>query len=146
MIGIAADHGAFEDKEILEEYLKELGYRVKDYSPVFDPEDDEPLYGIKIAEDVRDKKIKVGIAMCTSAIGMSITCNKVKKIRCAKIDSVEDAISSRQHNDANMMALAGNKDVEDLKKFIKLFLETEFLGLERYKRRIQEITDYENEH
>ena len=144
MIGIAADHGGFLKKEELIKYLKELNFEVIDYSSKeFDPLDDEPIFAIKLGEAIRDNKIKVGVALCTTGIGMSIACNKVKKVRCAKVDSEADAMSSRKHNNANIIALAGTKDINELKKFVTLFLETDFLKEERLIRRIEEISEYE---
>lgn len=144
MIGIAADHGGYLAKEELKKYLIDQNLEVIDYSSkVFDPIDDEPIFATKLGEAIRDNKIKVGIALCTTGIGMSIACNKVKKVRCAKVDSENDAISSRKHNDANIIALAGTKDINELKKYVKLFLDTAFLKEERLVRRIKEISEYE---
>lgn len=146
MIGIGVDHGAFKAKEELVNFLSEIGYEVIDYSSEYIEGDDFPDYAFKVGEALRDNKIQLGIVMCTSGIGISIACNKVKGVRCAKVDSENDAIMSRKHNDANVIAMSGIRSIEEIKEFTKLFLETEFLNEERLIRRNKKIEDYENEH
>lgn len=146
MIGISSDHGGFKTKEVLINYLSELGYDIKDYGTNSTESVDYPSYAFQVGEDVSNKLLTKGIVICTTGIGISIACNKVKGVRCAKADNVEEAIKSRQHNDANVIALAGINDVELNKEIARIFLETEFLNEERLVRRNEQIRKYENEH
>ena len=146
MIGISSDHGGFKTKKVLINYLSELGYDIKDYGTSSTESVDYPSYAFQVGEDVSNKLLTKGIVICTTGIGISIACNKVKGVRCAKADNVEEAIKSRQHNDANVIALAGINDVELNKEIARSFLETEFLNEERLVRRNEQIRKYENEH
>lgn len=139
MIGIASDHGGYELKEKIKNEL--TNYEIKDYGTNSLESVDYPIYAFKLSEDIRDKKIEKGILICTSGIGMSIAANKVKSVRCAKVDTLEEAKMTRLHNDANVIAISG--DNPNYLEIIKTFLETEFSNEERHVRRIKEITDYE---
>ena len=75
---------------------------------------------------------------------MSIACNKVKGVRCAKVDSLEEAKLTREHNDANVLALNSSISKEKMKEIIRIFLNTSFLG-ERHLRRVEKIRRYEDE-
>lgn len=146
MIGIASDHAGFETKEMLKNYLKELNYEFTDYGTTNNDSVDYPKYAFKIGEELKNNNIKFGVLICKTGIGMSIACNKVKGIRCAKIDNVEEAILSRKHNDSNVLAISAMKDKEELKKIVKSFLSTTFSNEERHIKRINLIKDYENEY
>lgn len=139
MIGIASDHGGYELKEKIKQEL--TNYEIKDYGTNSLDSVDYPIYAFKLSEDIRDKKIEKGILICTSGIGMSIAANKVKSVRCAKVDTIEEAKMTRLHNDANVIAISG--DNSNYLEIIKTFLETDFSNEERHIRRIKEITDYE---
>ena len=146
MIGIASDHAGFETKEYLISYLKEQNFEIIDYGTTNNDSVDYPLYALKIGEAVKENRIEDGILICKTGIGMSIACNKVKGVRCAKIDNIEEAILSRKHNDSNVIALSSMRDKEDLKKIVKTFLSTTFSNEERHVKRINIIKDYENEY
>ena len=146
MIGIASDHAGFETKEYLISYLKEQNYEIIDYGTTNNDSVDYPLYALKVGEAVKENRIEYGILICKTGIGMSIACNKVKGVRCAKIDNIEEAILSRKHNDSNVIALSSMRDKEDLKKIVKTFLSTTFSNEERHVKRINIIKDYENEY
>ena len=141
MIGIACDHGGFKLKEEINEYLKELGYNVIDYGTMVEESVDYPEYAFKVGEAIRNKGINFGIIICTTGIGMSIACNKVVGVRCAKVDNIEEAKLTRLHNDSNVLALSASK--LNAKEIVKIFLETEFSNEERHIRRINMIKDYE---
>ena len=81
------------------------GYEVEDYGTLSTESVDYPDYGILLGEKVRDKVVDYGIAICGSGIGISIACNKVKKVRCAKVNNVREARLCRLDNDANIIAL-----------------------------------------
>ena len=87
-----------------------------------------------------------GIAICGSGIGISIACNKVKGIRCAKVSTEEEAKYTRNDNDSNIVALSAAIGEEEALKIVKTFLETPFSNDERHKRRINKIRKYEEEH
>ena len=139
MIGIASDHGGYELKEKIIEELKE--FDLKDYGTYNTESVDYPIYAFKLSEAVAKGEVKFGIAICTTGIGISIACNKVKGIRCAKVSDIKEAELCRLHNDANMLAL--NSKVENPIEIVRTFLKTDFLNEERHVRRIREIEKYE---
>lgn len=141
-IGIANDHHGVELKQELTIFLENLGYNVVNYGTDSDEMVDYPDYAFKIGEAVRDNKITYGILICNTGIGMSIACNKVNNVRCAKVDSVYDAKMTRRDNDANVIALSSRKNIEELKEILKVFLSTEYLSIDRYDRRINKINNY----
>lgn len=141
MIGIASDHGGFLLKEEVNKYLKDLGYSVIDYGTMNQESVDYPEFAFKVGEAIKNNEIKYGIVICTTGIGMSIACNKVKGVRCAKVDNVEEAKMTRLHNDSNVLALS-SKNPNAL-EIVKIFFETEFSNEERHIHRIKMITDYE---
>lgn len=143
MIGVASDHGGYEVKEKLINYLKELNYDIKDYGTNNIDSVDYPLFAFKVSEDIVNGNLKFGILVCTTGIGMSIAANKVKGIRCAKVDNFEEAYLARSHNDSNILAISAMKDFEEIKKIVKVYLETSFSNEQRHINRIKEITDYE---
>ena len=105
---------------------------------------DYPDYAFKIGESIANKGIKLGILICKTGIGMSIACNKVRGVRCAKVDNVEEAKLTRLHNNSNVIAISAlNKNALEI---VKTFLDTEFSNEERHIRRINKITEYEEKH
>ena len=143
MIGIASDHAGYEIKNKLITYLKELNYDVKDYGTDSIDSTDYPIYAFKLGEAINNE-IDKGILVCGTGIGMSIACNKVKGVRCSKVDNLIEAKLTRSHNDSNVLALSALKDIEELKKIVKVYLETPFSNEERHIRRIDEINKYEH--
>jgi len=143
-IVIGSDHGGYNLKHKLVKYLDKRGNSVIDLGTTNINSVDYPDYGFKVGETISKGKADLGIAICTTGIGMSISCNKVKGARCALINNKKDAELARQHNDANVIALRGNMSYLTAVDIIDTFLKTEFLGLDRYKRRIEKISNYEN--
>ena len=142
MIGIASDHAGFELKEKLKKELK--NYQIIDYGTTVDTSVDYPDYAFKIGESIANKGIKLGILICKTGIGMSIACNKVRGVRCAKVDNVEEAKLTRLHNNSNVIAISAlNKNALEI---VKTFLDTEFSNEERHIRRINKIAEYEEKH
>ena len=141
-VGIATDHHGIEIKQELTNYLNELGYTVVNYGTDTTEMVDYPLYAFKIGEAVSKKEVDRGILVCRTGIGMSIACNKVKGVRCAKVDNVEDAALTRLDNDSNVIAISYVKDITEIKEIIKTFLEMKFSEEERHKRRINLIDTY----
>lgn len=142
IVGIANDHKGLECKQKLTKYLKEKGYNIIDYGCNTEESVDYPMYAFQLGEAVQSKKIDKGILICGTGIGMSIACNKVHGVRCAKVNTLEEAKLTRLHNDANVIALAHNCD--NIENIIDIFLETPFSNEERHIRRIEMIDQYDN--
>ena len=144
-IGIASDHKGYKTKEQLKKYLKNK-YEIIDYGTDSEERTDYPIYGIKLGEKVRDKEVEYGIAICGSAIGISIACNKVKGIRCGKINTVKEAIHAKTHDHVNIIAISGEEKLRKNIKIIEAFLNSKEITEDPiYKQRIEEITRYEND-
>lgn len=138
-IGIASDHGGFALKEHLKKYLKTLNIEISDFGTDSEESVDYPIYGEICARAVADQKVERGIVCCGTGIGISIAANKVKGIRCALCTDENMAKLSRQHNNANIIALGGRTTSnEQAEKIVKVWLDTEFEG-GRHQRRIDMI-------
>ncbi len=140
-IGIASDHRGVILKEKIKNYLNDR-YQIIDFGTNSIESVDYPQYAYKIGESVRDNKIDLGILICGTGIGMSIACNKVKKVRCAKVTTKEEAFLARSHNNANVIALSEN--VTNYKEIIDTFLTTDFSKEEKHQRRVEMIDNYDN--
>lgn len=144
-IGIASDHRGYETKEKLKEYYKNK-YEIIDYGTNSTERTDYPIYGIKLGEKVRDKEVEYGIAICGSAIGISIACNKVKGIRCGKINTKEEAIHAKANDYVNIIAISGETTIEKNIEIIDAFLNTKENKEDKvYQRRLEQIESYEND-
>lgn len=138
-IGIASDHGGFELKEYLKEYLKRSGIEVSDFGTNSEEPVDYPIYGERCARAVANGEVERGVVCCGTGIGISIAANKVAGIRCALCTDDNMARLSRQHNNANMLALGGRiTSNEEAQKILDAWLITEFEG-GRHQRRIDMI-------
>ena len=142
-IAIARDHRGVKYKEQILEYLTSEGHEVIDCSPINNPTDDYPDFAFKVCQKIVDKEAECGILVCRTGIGMSIAANKVKGIRCAKVDSVEDAILCRNDNGANVMTFNYTKDMSLIKEMVDAFLKAEVMNDERHVRRVNKIMKYE---
>ncbi len=137
MIAIGSDHGGYDLKTQVIEHLKERGFEVKDYGCYDKTSCDYPIYGRKVAEAVASGECDRGIVICTTGIGISITANKVKGIRCALCSDTVSAKLTRLHNDANVLALgAGIVGPSLAIGIVDAFLATSFSGEDRHARRI----------
>ena len=140
-IAIAADHGGYELKEKIKEYLESIYANDKDVEILdigtdSDASVDYPMYGKKCAEKVASGLAQKGIVICGTGIGISIAANKVKGIRCALCTNEKMAEMSRKHNDANMLALGGRiTDPDTALRIVDVWLKTNFEG-GRHKRRV----------
>jgi len=143
-IGIGNDHRGYKVKVELVEFLKDLGYEVVNFGSDSDEPVDYPIYAFKVGEAVAKKEVDRGILICRTGIGMSIACNKVKGVRCAKVDNVEEAALTRIDNDSNVIAVSYVKDITELKEMIKTFLEIKFSKEQRHIRRVELINNYDN--
>ena len=128
-IAIGCDHAAYNVKEEINHFISSLGHKVIDHGAFSEESVDYPLYGHKVGISVRDNIVDMGIVICGSGIGISIAANKITGIRAALCTSVKHAILSRQHNDANVLALGARiTKLEDIKEIIKFWLSTDFDG------------------
>lgn len=144
-IGISNDHRGVETKQELTKYLKDKGYTVINYGTDTSDRVDYTKYGFIIGEKVRDKEVDLGIAICGSAIGISIACNKVKGVRCGKVNSVEEAIHGRERDYVNVIALSGSCDINENKKIVDAFLAAKENHEDPiYQVRVNQIEEYEN--
>ena len=146
VVAIASDHRGASYKSEVVEYLKAKGHKVIDCSPENTPTDDYPDFAFKVCEEVVSKQADIGILVCRTGIGMSIAANKVRGIRCAKVDSVEDAILCRNDNGANVMTFNYTKDMNEIKAMIDAFMSAEIMNDERHRRRVDKIMKYEESH
>jgi len=139
-VAIGCDHGAYELKEEVKAHLLEKGYEVEDFGTDSLASCDYPDFGIKAAKAVAAGEADKGIVLCTTGIGISIAANKVKGVRCALCSDLTSARLTREHNDANVLALGagvvGHLVALDI---VDIFLTTEFSGLEKHARRIEKI-------
>ena len=142
-ICIASDHRGLGLKEELFNYFNDK-YDVTDLGTYSNDMVDYTKYGFLVGEKVRDSEYDLGIVICGTGIGISIACNKVKGIRCAKVNSVDDVIMTRKDNNANVIALDGKLDRESAIEMVETFINTEFSNVERYIKRIEDIAKYEN--
>ncbi len=138
-IAIGADHAGFELKEKVKKQLEESGMRVKDFGAYSEESVDYPDFGHPVATDVETGMADLGIVICGSGNGINMTVNKHKAIRSALCWTVELAELARQHNNANVLALAARfVDEEVNMKIVDAFIKTEFEG-GRHERRVNKI-------
>ena len=139
-IAIACDHGALALKENLAKHLQAKGYEVKDFGTYSLDSCDYPDYAAPAAQAVANGECDKGIVLCTTGIGVSITANKVKGIRCALLSDVMSARLTREHNDTNMMAIGAGVVGQMLAfEIVDTWLGTEFSGEARHQRRIDKM-------
>ncbi len=142
-IGIANDHRGLNLKNYLKEELTKLGYEVINYGTDTEDSVDYPDYAFKLGESVVNKDIDYGIAICGSGIGISIACNKVKGVRCAKVSNIEEAKYTREDNNSNIVAFGEKTTNQNALEIVKTFINTPFSNLDKHINRINKITDYE---
>ena len=138
-IAIGSDHAGFELKEKIKTILEGMNLGWEDMGTKSTDSCDYPDYARAVADAVSEDKVKRGIICCGSGIGVSIVANKVRGIRAALCHDQVDAETSRKHNDANILCLAGRRtSVEECEKIIKTWMETEFEG-GRHQLRVEKI-------
>ena len=142
MIGIGSDHGGFALKEAIKKHLEERGLEYKDYGTYPDASCDYPVYGRAVAKAVAAGECQLGILICGTGIGISITANKVPGVRAALCSDCFSAEATRLHNNANILALGARVLGEGLAlKIVDTFLDTPFSNDERHIRRISMIEE-----
>ncbi len=145
-IGLASDHRGYKLKEYLKKELEKNNYEVVDFGTNSEESTDYPDYAFALGEAVVAKEVEKGIAICGSGIGISIACNKVKGIRCAKVDSVEDTIATRIDNDSNIVAFGEKMPQDKALEIAKTFIATETSQEEKHVRRRNKLRKYEETH
>ncbi len=137
MIAIGSDHGGYELKTKIVDYLEEKKIPYRDLGCHSGDSVDYPIYGRAVAETVAEGSCEKGIVICTTGIGISIAANKVPGIRCALCSDTLSAKMTRLHNDANVLALGGGMIGANLAlDIVETFLNTPFSGAEKHRRRV----------
>lgn len=141
MIALGSDQAGYELKQVVMRHLEERGLSYKDYGS-YSPPVDYPVYGKKVAHAIVDGECDKGILICGTGIGISIAANKVPGIRAAVCSDCFSAEATRLHNDANILAFGARVVGPGLaEKIVDIFLDTEFSGVERHKRRVDMIEE-----
>jgi ribose 5-phosphate isomerase B len=140
-IAIASDHAAVALKALLADWLREQGHEVNDLGPATADRVDYPDYGYKLAAAVADGTAERGVALCGSGIGISIAVNRNPACRCALVDNPFAAQLSREHNDANVIAMGARLIGEDMAKAtLAAFIATDFEG-GRHAGRVDKLSN-----
>lgn len=144
MIAIACDHGGYNIKNAVIDYLKKNNIEFKDYGCFSEESVDYPVYAYKVATAVANKEAELGILCCGTGIGISMAANKVKGIRAAVVTNEFCAEMTRRHNNANILAMGGRVITEEQAvKLADIFIHTPFEG-GRHATRVNLITEIEN--
>lgn len=142
MIAIGCDHGGYELKQEILGYLQKRGLEYQDFGCYSKEAVDYPIYARKVAHAVADGTCGKGILICGTGIGISIAANKVPGIRAALCSDCFSAQATREHNDANILAMGGRVVGTGLAlKIVETFLDTPFSNDERHVRRIRLIEE-----
>ena len=128
-IAVGADHGAFEMKNAIVSHLRAVGHEVEDFGTNSNESVDYPDFGNAVARNIADETFDFGILACTSGVGMAIAANRFRHVRAANVRTVEETITTRMHNDANVLCLSGkHTDIETAKQMADAFVATAFEG------------------
>ena len=140
IIAIASDHAAFDLKASLVTWLRDEGHQVLDLGPDSSASVDYPDYGYRLAEAIASGEADRGVALCGSGIGISIAVNRHPAARCALVSEVLSARLSREHNDANVIALGARLvGIEQARACISAFLSAPYAG-DRHRVRVDKLT------
>lgn len=149
-VHLGSDHAGLDLKDHLQRWLTEHGYQVVDHGPfVYDALDDYPCFCLRAAEGVATDRTAgraaFGVVIGGSGNGEQMSANKVGGIRCALVWSEETARLAREHNDANVVSVGGRlHSLEEMTRFVEVFLQTPFSEDQRHVRRIGQLSTYEN--
>ena len=145
-IGIAADHGGYELKQLIHAYLQNLGHTINDFGAFdLDPSDDYPDMIIPLAKALGNKEIDRAIAVCSSGVGATIVANKVAGVRACLITDHFSAHQGVEDDDMNMICLGGRiTGTFVAKELVESFLNAKFSGGEKYARRLDKVAALEN--
>ena len=144
-IALGSDHGGYQLKENIKEYLKELNVKYIDFGCESEKPVDYPDIGLKVAIEVKNGKCDRGILICGTGVGMSVVANKVKGIRASLCHDIFSARNAREHNDANILTLGARViGVGLAKEIVKIWLDTKFSQEERHINRLNKIKQEED--
>ena len=143
-IYIATDHRGVEIEKQIVSSLKSNNYEVIQSNIEHSDVDDYPDFAFEVSNHVANDNDSIGILICGTGIGMSIAANKVKGIRAARCVTPMDAYHTRNDNNANVLCLGYNQDLNLLLEIIDTFINTKSSNEERHIRRINKISSYEN--
>ena len=144
-IGFASDHRGYKLKNQLIQLLKDQ-YEVEDYGTHTEDSTDYPYYAFKLTDHVLKNDVDFGVAICGTGIGISIACNKVKGVRCAKVSDSEEAHVTRLDNNSNIVAFSERVPLDEAIDIINTFINTEYSSEEKHHRRVDKIIKYEEDH
>ncbi len=145
MIALGCDHGGYELKQEIKQYLDEKKLAYIDFGTDSTESVDYPVYARKVVRAILSGECEKGILICGTGIGISIAANRYKGIRAALCTDCFMAEATRQHNDANILALGGRVVGPGLAvKIVDTFLNTPFSEGERHKNRIRLIEETED--
>lgn len=145
-VAIGCDHGGIVLKDAVVSVLTDLGAEIVDFGTMDDTSVDYPEYGLKVAEAVAEGKCDLGVVMCGTGIGISISCNKVPGIRCALVTNEFMATATKNHNNANIISLGGRVlSPDEAKAIVKAWYTAEYEG-GRHQRRLDMIEDIERKY
>ena len=142
-IGLASDHRGYRAKKFLKDSL--YMYDVIDYGTDTEDSVDFPVYAKKLGTAINNDEVDLGIAICGTGIGMSITLNKMKGIYCAKVSTVSEATLCKAHNNANIIALSEELPEDLMLEIVNKFIDTPFSNVSKYVRRNNMIKEIEND-
>jgi ribose 5-phosphate isomerase B len=145
-VHLGSDHAGLELKDHLVDWLREQGHEIVDHGPFrYDALDDYPVFCLRAAEGVVGDPGSLGVVIGGSGNGEQIAANKVRGVRAALAWSDETARLAREHNDANVISVGGRMhSLDEMTRFIAIFLGTDFTGEDRHARRIAMLADYES--
>jgi ribose 5-phosphate isomerase B len=142
-IAMGADHAGYQLKDKIKQHLEQQGLEVRDKGTLSGESVDYPDYARLVAQDVIERRADFGILVCGSGIGMTMAANKVNGIRAANVSSEYEARMSREHNNANVLALGARIVKEDeALRIVDKWLATQFAG-GRHARRVEKISEIE---
>ncbi|MBA3784597.1 MAG: RpiB/LacA/LacB family sugar-phosphate isomerase [Acidobacteria bacterium] len=145
-VALASDHGGFEFKELLKNFLSDLGFQVRDFGTNSTDAVDYPDFAHAVAKAVSEKSVDVGIIIDGAGIGSAMTANKVPNVRAAACYSVALAKNSREHNGANVLTLgSGQNTFNEIKEIVEAWLSTD-LTEDRHKKRVGKIDAIERQY
>ncbi|HWS17810.1 MAG TPA: ribose 5-phosphate isomerase B [Candidatus Elarobacter sp.] len=144
-VALGADHAGYQLKDQIKLHLQQQGIDVRDEGTSSAESVDYPDYARAVAHDVSERRADLGILVCGSGIGMAITANKVDGIRAANVSTEYEAQLSREHNNANVLALGARIiNSDEAFRIVDKWLATPFAG-GRHERRVEKITAIEKE-
>ncbi len=142
-IAVGADHAGYQLKDKIKQHLEQQGLEVRDEGTLSSESVDYPDYARLVAHDVIEQRADFGILVCGTGIGMTMAANKVNGIRAANVRSEYEAQMSREHNNANVLALGARVvNEDDALRIVDNWLATQFAG-GRHERRVEKISEIE---